>query len=240
MKGLLMGAALLLGTSVAFGECVQVVDQEHLQQSSPNAEVTVILDGKPGLFTFEGRPVASILTDLRGKAKFSNLPAGKYSVFATLSLPLFAPALYFEVTRGSVLHPAALVMNVGDYLISRLEAAEKLRPVQKFKNFAGVIYDQANGVIPNVQVLVYRRGIWDRKTAVKVIADQRGHFSLLLEAGAYTAAFVSTGFRTEIVTFEVAPDGNREELNVTLSVAHDTCGGVAQDQGVSNYRYAET
>ena len=83
-------------------------------------------------------------------------------------------------------------------------------------------------MIPGANIKVVRRGSADKADALRLKSDANGHFSAQLTDGVYIAFFSSPGFRTEIVPFEVAAQGEKEMLvklqlgNVTQSLKVST------------------
>ena len=76
-------------------------------------------------------------------------------------------------------------------------------------------------MIPGVNIKVVRKGPADQTDVLRLRSDANGHFSAQLADGVYIAIFSMQGFRTEIVPFEVAPQGEKEML-VKLQIGNVT------------------
>ena len=76
-------------------------------------------------------------------------------------------------------------------------------------------------MIPGANIKVVRKGSADNRDVMRLKSDANGHFSAQLANGAYIAVFSSQGFRTEIVPFEVAAQGDKEML-VKLQIGNAT------------------
>ena len=76
-------------------------------------------------------------------------------------------------------------------------------------------------MIPGANIKLVRKGSADQADVRRLKSDASGRFSAQLADGVYIAFFSSQGFRTEIVPFEVAAQGDKEML-VKLQIGHVT------------------
>jgi hypothetical protein len=213
----------------ASSECVVV--PAVYQPSSQNAEITVFLEGKPHgnvklrVFTFDGHLRLSVFGDSKGIVKLPHLPAGKYCLTANAAPNLGASMCLDLSVRDSGL-PKTFSMNLGyehgvstnlDYILDR---AEEKAATERLQKFAGTVLDPSGSgaAIPHALVFVARHGSHHKAHPLKITADQDGHFSAQLHPGTYTAVFEFPAFVTEVVIFEIAPDGSQEGLRVTLQI----------------------
>ena len=108
-----------------------------------------------------------------------------------------------------------------------ITAAEKLPAREIVREFTGSLQDSWGAMIAGANIKVVRKGAADKADVLRLKSDANGHFSAQLTEGAYVAFFSSPGFRTEIVPFEVAAQGEKEML-VKLQI-----GNTAQSMKVN-------
>jgi hypothetical protein len=230
--------ALLFCPLCAFaGECVEVTPAPSWVPSSPNIQLTVLWEGKPvkdgeiEVSKAQGLVFFSAKTDSDGKVNLSNLAPGRYQIAAFRPDTPSTFLLYLEVSKSEESKPTLFSVNLLPYpppfknIETQLAKAEKAPIAVRRKAFSGMVVDPSGAGVFNARIALYRRGSRDMLSDVKVAVDQQGRFSAQLAPGAYTAAFFSSGFRVETVSFEIAPDGSTEDLRVTLTV--DACFNIS-------------
>jgi len=196
----------------------------------------VSLNGKPqkgikvDFCTTDNRPRFSVITNGEGVAAPPVLPSGYCDVTATLEEGV-AAYLNLKVSPGNKVSTFPMDLTPPVQAAQRfLEAAEKLPIRHRVQEFRGSIQDPGYAAIPGVDVKVVRKGSKDKTFVARVKSDADGHFSAQLAPGTYLAFFSCAGFRTEIVSFEVSAQGEKE-MRVELQV-----GQVTESLRVSAHR----
>jgi hypothetical protein len=226
-------ACCLVLAVIACAESVEV-GTAKAEESSRNVRITVILNGKPlnlakvEFCTTTGKQTCfTVLTGDNGVAVPQTLALTTYHVFALFEDDLSSD-LYLHVSpQGKATSFAMDLTPSFKAAQAVLAAAEKLPVREIVREFTGSLQDPAGAMIPGVNIKVVRKGSADNRDVMRFKSDANGHFSAQLADGAYIAVFSSQGFRTEIVPFEVAAQGDKEML-VRLQI-----GNVTQSMKVS-------
>jgi len=229
MRQLVMSAVLLLNGTLAAGNCT-VVEVLSFQPSSQNARIAVSINGKPQkdvnvvLSSYDGQARLTTATDSEGVVNLPDLPPGKYCLAASVS-PTLRADVCLEVAKNRGRKPSAFSMELRPSpppppsFEEELEAAEKAPITVRIQVFAIIVEDPSTAFVPGTKVAVYRRGLAERAHPLESTTDEQGRFTAPLPPGIYTAVFQISGFQTEFVSFEIAPDGSKEELRVKLKLA---------------------
>jgi len=222
---------LLAGMAVA--ESVEV-GTAKAEESSRNVRITVVLNGKPlKLATVEfcttiGKQTCfTVLTGDNGVAVPHVLALTTYHVFALFEDDLSSD-LYLHVSPQGKATSFAMDLTPSFKVAQAvITAAEKLPAREIVREFTGSLQDSWGAMIAGANIKVVRKGAADKADVLRLKSDANGHFSAQLTEGAYVAFFSSPGFRTEIVPFEVAAQGEKEML-VKLQI-----GNTAQSMKVN-------
>ncbi len=220
-------ACCLLLAGMAMAESVEV-GLVKAQESSRNVRIAVVLNGKPlklakvEFCTTTGKQACfTVLTGDDGVAVPSVLALTTYHVFALFEDDLSSD-LYLHVSpQGNATSFAMDLTPSFKAAQAVLAAAEKLPVRELVREFTGSVQDSWGAMITGANIKVVRKGSADKANVLRLKSDANGHFSAQLTEGAYIAFFSSQGFRTEIVPFEVAAQGDKEML-VKLQIGHVT------------------
>jgi len=202
-------------------------------QSGRKVYLAVVLNGRPQkrvkveFYRYEvGRgqehkPRLSRATDDDGWVKVNNLAPGHYYIVASSDKNLHA-YLYVDVFAHVGKTPSAFSMELQPSPYPTREQllanAEKKTTLDRVTQFRGVVHDPSGAEIPRVLIEVVRKGTERKDRVARLKSGKTGRFSAQLSAGVYVAIFTASGFRTQLIPFELAKDG-LEQLNVTLQIA---------------------
>jgi Carboxypeptidase regulatory-like domain len=226
-------ACCLLLASTAVAESVEV-GTAKAEESSRSVRITVVLNGKPlklakvEFCTTTGEQTCfTVFTGDDGTAVPHALALTTYHVSALFEDGLSSDLYLHISSQGKATSFAMDLTPSFKAAQAVLTAAEKLPIREIVREFTGSLQDPSGAMIPGVNINVVRKGSADKGDVLRLKADANGHFSAPLTDGAYIAVFSSQGFRTEIVPFEVAAQGEKEML-VKLQI-----GNVTQSMKVS-------
>ena len=226
MKSLAVLALSLTCCAFAAGECIVVVNET--KTSSRNAQVTVLLDGKPQrnvkltVALPEGKGSRSFVTDSHGTVMLRDLPVGTNCVTATDENNLRGD-LCLAVPRRSAreirsfnvnLFPNALDLSLDD----KVKTAEKNQAPEQLLQLDGTVMDQIGAVIPHAEIQVYKRGSYPHGPVAKVWTDQQGRFTVPLNPDHYTVVIQRAGFRTGYRIIEISRDGADSQVREILQI----------------------
>ena len=211
-------ACCLLSAVITCAESVEVGTLKP-QESSRNVRIAVVLNGKPvklarvDFCTVTGAQACfSAYTGDDGVAVPQALALTTYHVFALFEDGLSSD-LYLHVSpQGKATSFAMDLTPSFKAAQAVLAAAEKLPIREIVREFAGSLQDPSGAMIPGVNIKVVRKRPADQTDVLRLKSDANGHFSAQLTDGVYIAFFSSPGFRTEIVPFEAAAQGEKEML----------------------------
>jgi hypothetical protein len=222
---IISACCLLLGMAVA--ESVEV-GTVKAQESSRKVRITVVLNGKPVNLarvefctTTGAQTCFTVLTGDDGIAVSQTLSLTTYHLDALFEDNL-SSELYLHVSAQG--KATAFVMDLTSSFKAAqavLAAAEKLPVREIVREFTGSLQDPSEAMISGVNIKVVRKGSADKADVRRLMSDANGHFSAQLADGFYIAIFSVQGFRTEIVPFEVAAQGEKEML-VKLQIGRVT------------------
>lgn len=218
-------ACCLLLAGMAMAESVEV-GTAKAEESSRNVRITVVLNGKPlklarvEFCTTTGEQTCfMVLTGDNGVAVPHVLALTTYHVFALFEDDLSSD-LYLHVSPEGKATSFAMDLTPSFKAAQAVLAATEKQPVREIvREFTGSLQDFWGAMIPGANIKVVRKGSADKADVMRLKSDASGHFSAQLADGVYIAFFSSPGFRTEIVPFEVAAQGEKEML-VKLQIAN--------------------
>ncbi|HEX4541524.1 MAG TPA: hypothetical protein VH114_00045 [Candidatus Acidoferrum sp.] len=230
MKLLTALAFILACCALVGGECVEVTGPET-KPSSPNAKITVLLDGKPqGSFKLtvtlpKGQGLRSFVTDSHGTAVLKDLPVGADCIAAVgenylradlclaVSVQPERKISSFTLTLVDGLQPAPALGN--------MQAEEKDAAPERLRRLDLVVLDLSGGAVPHPEIQVYKRGSYPRDAVMKGWTDQEGRFTAPLNPESYAITIRMKGFRSAIRVNEISPEGREGELREVLQLG--TC-----------------
>jgi hypothetical protein len=223
----------LLLTAAAIGECVEV--EAGGEPSSERVRITTVVNSKtaPGvkvdIFGSGNQYKHSVVTDHNGVAVLPKLVPGLYGVLAESADRKFHGQLALQVTQSPKSRTSSFFISLTGVspslgglpplTIGELTAATKTPVSTRLHRFRGVLIDPSGAPIPNVDIVVMKMRSGDNTglTISEINSKEDGWFSEPLLEGTYVAVFRMSGFRNEIVAFEVANDG-LEDLRVTMRI----------------------
>jgi hypothetical protein len=237
MKILLAAAACLtLGTRV-FGYCVAVTPLVPLAfQVSPNIVITASLDGKGAraarieVLTASNEPRFSLVADERGVAALPMLPPGSYHIVAVTPPQalgeVYLAEIHFDVSQDLINGASFLNMDLvsanrlwpRDLHVDEVWAPSKPLAVGAVRRFQGSVIDPAGSAIAGTTIRVFKQESSGRGLVTETKADERGRFSASLGPGVYTASVKVPGFRTRMITFEIAPSADAKDVEISLDI----------------------
>jgi hypothetical protein len=225
MKIVSVAALYLFFAGLAFGECVTIETRKPLP-SSGTVRIDAFVDGKPRpdatleVFLTDKERIASLRTDIHGNAVLPPLKPGFYSIFASSGEDLRAE-LYLEVLGNAKNEMGAFSLELVSFPDTQaaLRTAKTMPAGKQIQEFKGVVEDQSGAAVPKALIWIIRRGDTKDAKAIAIKADDSGHFSSPLSVGTYVVLVQSQGFRSEILVFEIAKNGQPKELHALLKVA---------------------
>jgi hypothetical protein len=168
-------------------------------------------------------PVFAIGTNGRGIATPPQLSPGTYRIeawtpdgaFAELDVSVPAGGTTAPETYPMALHASFAVQKAAAAAWATAAIFGKVLPPRD-----GLVLDQAGDPIPNAENAIWQ--VDPRRT----FADERmsaadGTFSLPLPEGEYVAILGVSGFRRQVVRFEIAPQSLSERSDARLAVTLD-------------------
>ena len=101
-----------------------------------------------------------------------------------------------------------------------LAAAEQDAPTENIQQFQGLIVDPGGATNAGAEIMIFPKGakIRDDKHSVKVKTGSNDDFSVVLPDGVDAAVFLSSGFKQQIVTFEVLHTGAANGMRISLEL----------------------
>jgi hypothetical protein len=185
-----------------------------LHESARRVRISVSLNERPTLglkvdFCTSGdKPCLASLTDENGVANSSQLPDGDYTVTTSLD-DTTGGDLYLHLSRKGKASSFSIDLTESSRAARDFRAAADKPSVREtLQVFQGFLRDPSGATIQGAKVKIMPRGSENQATVQKVKSDSSGHFFVPLVDGIYVAFFSCPGFRTEIVPFEIAPQGS--------------------------------
>jgi hypothetical protein len=238
MKMFLVTAAFLFSGTVVSGECVQVTPIMTTSfQVSPDIVVTSSLDGKRTgavrieVLTAFNEPRFSLVADERGVVQLPLLSPGGYHIVAvTPPQPLgevYLAEINFDVSQNLLNRPSFLNVDLvpanrfwprdlpADWASAPIDKPLALGSVQRLQ---GSVIDPQRSAIVGATILVFKQESSGQALVTETKADERGRFSASLGLGAYTASVKMPGFRTRMITFEIAPSADAKDVEISLNI----------------------
>jgi Carboxypeptidase regulatory-like domain len=238
MKMLLAAAACLFFDTLASGECVTVSPiMTTTFQMSPDIVVTASLDGRPArgarieVRTAFNNPRFSLVGDERGVATLPVLSPGSYHIVAVTPPQalgeVYLAEITFDVSQNLTNRPSLLNMDLvsaNQFWPRDLPVDELFAPIGKplavgaVQRFQGSVIDPQGSTIVGATIRVFKQKSSGQALITQTNADERGRFSASLEPGAYTASVQMPGFRTRMITFEIAPSADAKDVEISLNI----------------------
>lgn len=224
MKTISVAALSLVLAGLVSGECIEVTAQKTLS-SSGNVRITAFQEGKPRegatveVFLKDKEHIASLRTDAQGVAVLPPLKPGFYSISASAGED-FRADLYLQVFEKTVTSSFSLELQSVSFVDTQaaLRASEAMPVNERIQEFKGVVEDQSGAVVPGALIKILPRNDGERAKWITLKTDEAGHFSSALPVGTYTALIQLRGFRTQILVFAIARDGQAKELHALMKV----------------------
>ncbi|MGP8251869.1 MAG: carboxypeptidase regulatory-like domain-containing protein [Terracidiphilus sp.] len=246
--------ALAIASSSTQAESVLVVaDLSPIPYVTPGAEVTVLFDGKPmpgakvRVWRHFSADVYLLATDEAGRVKLPELPAGSFSISASIdgntSQGQFVEVCMiscrenvFEVTelafdslRGPIyaIDRSALGMSEISVEIAPDRTPGFMDAVAKAEQepasftlceFGGVVMDQTGAVIPGASVAVVGERNQKKQLVSALITDGAGRFAAQLDRGDYYVLVAAQGFMSRVFHVVITPQGSPVKARITLIV----------------------
>ncbi len=169
----------------------------------------------------EQRPGLSLLSDIRGIIHPPRLSPGRYHLVAISAekTETLRADLILEVSEQETANTFAMQLTPARYRSREqlIASAEQSPNTERIKEFRGTVYDPSGAVIPGVAIEVVRRGTSGKDRVAQLKSGAGGDFSTELPEGSYIAVFSVSGFKVQLVPFEVSGDGS-EALKVILRI----------------------
>lgn len=218
---LILATVCFLGV---FAAAENVVVEPNPKVVGPHLRLTVSLHGQPikdvRLNCYSGQNDLKFvrLTNVHGKAVLPQLESGIYRIEAQFDNGVTSNVL-IKVVKNAKLSDLALDLTPEfEAHQAWLATVAKLPIAASVKEFSGTVFDPSNATIPNADIRVVRKGMeFGSESVLQLKSDADGHFSAQLEPGEYIAFFSETGFRTRILRFAIAAQGEGA-LRVVLDV----------------------
>lgn len=243
MKSTCIAVCVLLLTSMAAANSC-VVESLAEQESSRYVEVTVFGEEPPRgvrieIYPYEGgkmifpgaeqalKPRRSLVSNTGGKVGPLKLAPGHYYVVAKAAHDLKA-SLYLNVLSS----PAKKRSMFSIYLMPPCNmppphmaqwplAIEQMPIKDRVRAFSGKVYDPSGAPVAGTSIRVIRKATEGKGQVAELTSDSDGRFTAQLPEGVYIAFFLSPGFTTAIVAFEITKEAS-EDLRVMLMVGSTT------------------
>jgi len=180
-------------------------------QSSPTINVVVTRTGRPlkgARVTFHveiehgERDVWTGLTGVDGSVSPAQLSEGKYRIIADGGA--HTGGLLVEVMKSNAERSRYEIVIAADdepYVL-QWEAASAWS-----HQFRGTIQDEFGGLIPGVNIRIFRRNADKKDEVGHTQSDKRGAFSIDLDSGKYEAILEGRFLKQSIIPFEVGKQG---------------------------------
>ena len=247
-------APLALASLLSRAESVEVIpDPSPIPYVKPGALVTVLFDGKPAMgakvqvWRHYSADSYVLDTDDAGRAKLPDLPAGSYSVSASLGgntaavhiVDVCATACrenMFELTELAFdsLHGPIYAIDRSALGMSQISIdiapdktpgfkdvivrAEQEPAAFTLRAFRGVVIDQTGAVIPGASVSVVSKRGEEIQLVSALATDSDGGFAARLDGGDYYVVIAAQGFCSQALHVVIAPQGSPERAEITLKV----------------------
>jgi hypothetical protein len=211
----------------AAGQCV-VVRATDPKPSTQNARINVTLDGAPQkaarvlITDAKGKQQLVLTTDAQGDVHLPKLLPGGYCLAVSIA-PGWHSDLCLAISAD--VQPTISSFSIelsGDKpptLADQLKfAGPKLETKLHLKKFSGTLVDPVGVEIPNGSVIVYKASEIDKAPVEISHSAKNGRFSIVLEPGYYIAVFEASGFKREIVRFEITNFGSKDNFEQQLNI----------------------
>jgi hypothetical protein len=168
------------------------------------------------------QPVLAAVTNRKGIASFASLPAGHFLVVASegkLNATISVEVLSSSKHKGRALLLALKPDPALDLMRDRLAAANKSPVTYRTQSFAGVVTDESGSTVTGSVIRIWKIGTQDGGPLFERRAGTDGRITADLPDGVYVEMVASTGFRSQVIVFEVAKDAPVQEFKTTLKVA---------------------
>jgi hypothetical protein len=237
--GTCLATAVLVAASLVVAEpsCANTSEVEVLNcaASSQEAHITIDLHGKPTtdvnltVTTLQSELVQVLSIDDSGLAVLPPLTPAKYLVTASAPENL-GGSICVEISKKKSKQVSSFSLALKPLSPSSLSieqmlaAAENSARSEHLQEFKGLVVEPSGMGVSGTVIQIFPRGARarDDARAVKAITDAKGHFSAALADGIYTALFMTPGFETKIVTFEISAQGTANGLRISLQLGIST------------------
>ena len=105
-----------------------------------------------------------------------------------------------------------------DLPVDEVWAPSKPLAVGAVQRFQGSVIDPPGSAVAGATIRVFKQKASGQVLVTETKADESGRFSASLEAGAYTASVKMPGFRTRMITFEIAPSADAKDVEISLDI----------------------
>jgi hypothetical protein len=215
MRSTLIVASCLMLAAPAVASSVEVRALKQ-QASSRRVRVAVSLNGRPAtganvdFCTAGDKPCVTVLAGKNGIAASPRLSDGDYVVTASID-DVSGGDLFLHVSRKGKTSAFSIDLTESFRAAQDYRAAADKQPIlATLQVFQGLPRDPSGATIAGANINIVRRGSENHAIIQRVKTDATGHFSVTLDDGMYVAFFSCPGFRSEIIPFEIAPQGSKE------------------------------
>jgi len=200
MRAMAFSCALLLLVAEVTFAC-EIIKVDVPQPSSRSARITIFVDGKP-------------------------LPSARLSIqTANRHRPVFLDANGSVTLRDLPVGETCLSATDGNKRFSELclvvDWVEQAPPAARVRTLKVTVIDANSAVISNAEIQIHKRGSYPQDPVKIIKTNEVGRFEGSVESGTYTLIFRMRGFRSELLSVEIAPDGKDIELRETLQIGSD-------------------
>ena len=228
MRAMAFSCALLLVAEVTFA--CEIIKVDVPQPSSRSARITIFVDGKPlpsaRLSIQTANRHRPVFLDANGSVTLRDLPVGETCLSATDGNKRFSE-LCLVVSERSSNEVSDFGMNLETRQLmlfspeTRVDWVEQAPPAARVRTLKVTVIDANSAVISNAEIQIHKRGSYPQDPVKIIKTNEVGRFEGSVESGTYTLIFRMRGFRSELLSVEIAPDGKDIELRETLQIGSD-------------------
>lgn len=222
-------AAVFLVSAEVSAARTSVVEVLDCQPSSQGARIRIDLNGMAAkdvrliVTTLENQLIQAVSIDDTGLAVLPHLVPAKYLVTAAAP-ENFGGSICLEIAarKGKQTSSFSLTLKIlppnSLTLEQMLAGSENNAPSEIIQEFKGVVVEPTGIGVSGAVVQIFPKGarVRDDAHSVRVITSAAGNFSADLGDGIYTALFMSPGFQSKVVVFEISRSGRASNLRISL------------------------
>jgi hypothetical protein len=165
-----------------------------------------------------------LYTDSHGVVVLKDLPVGVVYITA-LGEHNYRSELVLKVASARNDEISSFVLSLHDPFplapAGIVQVAEENGGSDWLRQLSGTVHDQSDAVIRDARVEVHRRGSYSQGHPVaEVWADEAGRFRVPLDPGIYTVITRARGFKVDVRSIEITPQGRSDELEEILRVGN--------------------